>query len=317
MEAAGNAPRLAKAPQDTTLGPPVAPPRYRRHSARPLRSSPLAGPVRSSVDEGEDNKGEGSSQGAASAPSSRSPSLLSRREFASEDPTSRSRYQRESRAALRVVIPALHPSLAPKSASAPLASPPQRPARRRSNSQPLASFGVDDGSAGYGRKGAAIPGLGPRSSATPSPTLGSKENWLTATPYATTPHFSRLGLAAPGVVLPVRKGNVRTSSVDGGSAWSLGSIPSLTRTRSNSVSSSTQSVQLSSAPGTMASPRSYADGKVYDELGVGQEMVQEIVQEREEPHNAADNGLREDGRATRAVRGTIKRLWRKLRRAGS
>ncbi|KAF8216942.1 hypothetical protein K438DRAFT_1798050 [Mycena galopus ATCC 62051] len=31
----------------------------------------------------------------------------------------------------------------------------------------------------------------------------SEDNWLTATPYVTTPRFSRLGLAAPSVVLPV------------------------------------------------------------------------------------------------------------------
>ncbi|KAJ7812012.1 hypothetical protein B0H14DRAFT_2858352 [Mycena olivaceomarginata] len=42
----------------------------------------------------------------------------------------------------------------------------------------------------------------------------SEDNWLTATPYGTTPRFSRLGLTAPGVVLPARAS--RRKSLRGG-----------------------------------------------------------------------------------------------------
>ncbi|KAF8647316.1 hypothetical protein AX16_006778 [Volvariella volvacea WC 439] len=52
----------------------------------------------------------------------------------------------------------------------------------------------------------------PKSSESLRSTGGTQDNWLTANPYEATPRFSRLGLGADGVVLPVSAKHYRSNS---------------------------------------------------------------------------------------------------------
>ncbi|KAJ7630944.1 hypothetical protein FB45DRAFT_917009 [Roridomyces roridus] len=210
----------------------------RRYSAtltpRPLRSSPLAGPVLS----------RDGIVYPKSAPTSRTSSLVSLDE------------------SLRVSLSAAGHLGRPPTAPAEFGGKPRYPDRRRSASAySLASRRLEDRP--------DIPPIPPLPStsqrrvsqislreATPDniPNTASTrrasqislrdgsaggDHWLTAAPYDTIPRFSRLSIAAPGVVMPVRKGTIKKapSSVDSRSVRSVGSVPSL----SSSVSSPSMS----------------------------------------------------------------------------
>ncbi|KAJ7250497.1 hypothetical protein B0H12DRAFT_663252 [Mycena haematopus] len=53
----------------------------------------------------------------------------------------------------------------------------------------------------------------------------SEDSWLTATPYGTTPRFSRMGLAAPSIVLPVPARAPRRNTLRGEGAASFSQVP--------------------------------------------------------------------------------------------
>ncbi|KAJ7439225.1 hypothetical protein FB451DRAFT_1192266 [Mycena latifolia] len=292
----------------SALPRPQSPQINRRHSAsltpRPLRSSPLAGSAFSS-DDGqwttvEGNGAKGHPRGAVSAPSSRSPSLLSLPDFASENLPFPSRSHRDSKVAF--MVPAIHPSLSPSlDDSAPIAGPSKHPWKRHS-AQPIVPILVDARSEDHGPEGLPTSGVSPSSTRPGSRAslLEPGENWLTTAPYATTPRFSRLGLAAPGVVMPVRKGSLRPKSADGGSVRSLGgsvrslgSVPSLSRTRSSSVSSSAQSLRLPSTPSPAPALQLYESTKDYElgirDLGKARETVDaaDALEERDGSHRGA------------------------------
>ncbi|KAJ6583984.1 hypothetical protein DFH09DRAFT_1434009 [Mycena vulgaris] len=270
MEASGSTTRVSSAiprPPNLTASPRVI---SRRHSGI-RRSSPLAGPAFSSGDEGqgtvvEDTEGKERPRFAASAPASRSPSLLSLHslDFPPEIFASASRSRRGSK--LSFMMPSIHPS--PNSDDSIFAGPSKRPENRRSVSQPVSVLNVDARDEDSGSEGLPIPGR-PRNSMTPPLTrLGSRaslresgENWLTATPYDTTPRFSRLALGAPGVVMPVRKGSLRPKGADAASVKSVGSLPSLTR--SSSISSRAQSLRRPSTPGLVVTPPPQEISKVH------------------------------------------------------
>ncbi|KAJ7080550.1 hypothetical protein C8R44DRAFT_824223 [Mycena epipterygia] len=308
MEASGSL-RLPNAQQPHTQpGFHAVPPMNRRHSAnltpRPLRSSPLAGPALSSRDEPLETNPQ---PRIASAPSSRSPSFLSLHslDFAAENS---SRPSTASRRASKVsfVEPAIHPSLSPNPndyTSFGVDGSPKPLEKRRSVSQPVPILNVRN-------EDHESVALYPRESVSPPPTrpgslasLRSEpdENWLTSTPYDTTPRFSRLSLAAPGVVMPVRKGRRRPGSADSGSVKSLGSVPSL----SSSVSSPAESLRPST-PNLVFTPPLHGSTKVYEE------DIPELGKERTGAHRK-----RKITNVSRVERGGILgKLWRKLSRRG-
>ncbi|KAF7370273.1 hypothetical protein MSAN_00658600 [Mycena sanguinolenta] len=84
----------------------------------------------------------------------------------------------------------------------------------------------------------------------------SEDNWLTATPYGTTPRFSRLGLAAPGVVLPISARASRRKSLrgEGGKRISLGPPAPVMPPRSSSLIQS--SLMFCSTPSLLTRSRS-------------------------------------------------------------
>ncbi|KAJ7464788.1 hypothetical protein B0H11DRAFT_76339 [Mycena galericulata] len=281
-----------------------------RHSAtlrtRPLRSSPLAGPALSSDDNGETMAGY--SRSAASAPPSRSPSLLSLHSphFSSEGSSLPSSSRRVSFLARPSPPDVRNPeeSLEVKARS-------ERPASRRSVSQPVPILNglgqrSEDGS-GPERN----PRLSLQSSVTLQPTLPGwrttppepGESWLTSAPYATTPRFSRLGLAAPGVVMPERKVPRRgVRSVKTRSLRSFRSLPSL----SSIVSSSRTSLRRSITPKIeVASPPP--------------DTPSEMCEKNKEPDiNEPDTsgvcaGTRQKHRPSKS-KGIVKRFWRMLLR---
>ncbi|KAJ7780835.1 hypothetical protein DFH07DRAFT_439962 [Mycena maculata] len=301
MEASGSTTRLS--PALTQAGTRAVPQMNRRHSAiptpRPLRSSPLAGPVLSSEDGTRVHL-----RSAASAPPSRSPSLLSLHTRAD----SSSSYSRR-------VVPTSHPALSTSledPASFRVESLSKREGKRRSVSQPVPVFDVlDPRSEDRGTH----TGFAPPSSATPPPTRpGSRAsfresgaNWLTFAPYDATPRFSRLGLGAPGVVMPVRKDTKtqkRPKSAGSGSVTSLGSVPSL--------NSSASSRPESPPPGT---PKLVFTPPPPDEPEAYEKDEEQGIPKRKKHRWGKTKG--EDVAVASVEReGTIKRLWRKLSRSG-
>ncbi|KAJ6581984.1 hypothetical protein B0H19DRAFT_1331780 [Mycena capillaripes] len=162
----------------------------RRHSLslsrKPLRSSPLTGPVLSSVDD--------------------------------ENPTTR--FARVSST----------PSLPSRVRFDPPPSSPRQHARARSRSSNMAlsisstnprppSFPGAVTAPSSNRVTSAVP-VPPSRAASVYSTAASdsghnEDNWLTSTPYSSTPRFSRLGLAASNVVLPVSARESRRKSLRG------------------------------------------------------------------------------------------------------
>ncbi|KAJ7312373.1 hypothetical protein DFH08DRAFT_1044366, partial [Mycena albidolilacea] len=61
----------------------------------------------------------------------------------------------------------------------------------------------------------------------------SEDNWLTTTPYGITPRFSRLGLTAPSVVLPVSARASRRKSLRGGGGQRVSLAPVMPPRQSN------------------------------------------------------------------------------------
>ncbi|KAJ7701435.1 hypothetical protein B0H17DRAFT_1045391 [Mycena rosella] len=330
MEASRSTTRVSSAirrPQSLTTGLHGTSQINRRHSAiltpRPLRSSPLAGPAFSSEDEGRrtavEGKGKGHLRIAASAPASRSPSLLLLHSMVdpAESPTSPSRSGRVS-----FIVPAIRPSTSPSpdSTTASVAEISTRPGKRRSVSQPVVPIlKVVDAQNGEG--GPEWLAIQRNNWATPPSTRSRSreslhepgESWLTSTP---APRFSRLGLAASGVVMPVRKGSVRPKSAD---ARSVGSVPSLIS--SSSVSSCAQSFTRPSTPEFVLAPSPRGGAKVNEqgilELGKGME----IADNTDKPCRSGNDVSGENGGKNASISrveraGTIRRWWRKLRSVG-
>lgn len=244
-------------------------PRNRHHSATlPLRSSPLAGPA---VTRGMEVDAKGRSKGKrksslripASAPAS---SPVSFRSLAGAS----SRSHRKSKVSF--LIPALFPS--PDSNESISFQPdgiPKRADQRRGVSQQVSRFKEDC-----------------------RPVL--EQNWLTPTP--TTPRFSRLGLAASGVVMPVRKEpGTQRRNADTRSLRSVGSVPSL----NNSISSRAASLRRSSAPNLAVASPHLESMKNHGDRGPGP------AKERPTDTKAQDIAR---------VSGTIKKLWKRLSRKG-
>ncbi|KAJ7149057.1 hypothetical protein C8R43DRAFT_510872 [Mycena crocata] len=312
MEASGSTVRL---PPTARLRPlsqagllAARPQVIRRNSTnltpRPLRSSPLAGPALSYGDEGQGVALEDTRpQVIASAPASRSPSPLSFHslDFAAETSSlPPSSFRSHGQSKVSFAVPAIHPSLDGAS---------KRPGNRRSVSQPISILSVPDSrmeTLGHDRP----PNL---TSDHPTPTLpptrpGSRvslhdpsENWLTYTPYDATPRFSRLGLAAPGVVMPVRKKGGRPKSADSASERSSVSLPSL----SSSASSRTSSLKRPSTPKLL---RMQENAEVYVAV-VEKSRKAEADWDGDDSQKEQDTILRKD--VTKRG-GTIRRLWRRL-----
>ncbi|KAJ7913550.1 hypothetical protein B0H13DRAFT_491297 [Mycena leptocephala] len=327
METSGSSNRLsrARAPQGFHSTPHI----NRRHSAalttRPIRSSPLAGPAMSKEDEAEGTmeKVKVPPRITASAPASRSPSFSSLHslDFSAEissSSSSASHSRRESKVSF--LLPTIRPSLSPNPddpTSLGVDGTPKRPEKRRSISQPTPILNVfytaneDHGpEETRSHTGSAATPLSTRPRSSPRE---SGESWLTSAPYDVTPRFSRLGLAAPGVVMPERKGIRRFKSIDSGSVRSVASLPSL----SSSVSSRAQSLRRPSTPKIVFISPPLERTKVDEipELGKKGEQLHKRI---ETPGRKTGESPQDGGKGTLPSQvervGTIKKLWRKLSR---
>ncbi|KAJ6582792.1 hypothetical protein B0H10DRAFT_2098123 [Mycena sp. CBHHK59/15] len=305
---------------------------------RPRRSSPLAGPALScstGSDAGvQDKQTMPQPRGNASAFSSRSPSLLSLQsleygaqlpyptdQFGHKAPEPRPR--RESKVSFIAHPPAHQPP-----SSAGTTSRPSPPTLDRSTSfevirgtvsQPLPILKVQgpSSSSSCSSYSTTPPSTRPGSRESLGPRPDAREpaeHWLTYAPYDATPRFSRLGLAAPGVVMPVHKGFRRPKSADAGSVRSFVSTPSL----SSSVSSRAQSLRRPSTPKLVFTPPPHEAEKNHEVMPeVGYERGSEVDERRKSRPNTWRKDDGKDPETPQVKRGgTIRRLWRKLSRSG-
>ncbi|KAJ7509754.1 hypothetical protein B0H11DRAFT_2184275 [Mycena galericulata] len=149
---------------------------------------------------------------------------------------------------LPLPFPSAKPSNGIKMIHTPLPPPPPSPphhTRARSRGSMSASISMTDPSTSFPLpppsfpRALTAPSIGRRSSTlwlsrtaygTPFPSKGApptdeEENWLTATPFGTTPRFSRLSLASPNVVLPVSARHSRQQSMRGAGGKRVSLVP--------------------------------------------------------------------------------------------